>query len=917
MDLRNDLILIDGKDKTDSIAAFRMQDGMYEVIYNRSPKVYRYHGSRVQAERARRRSMSDGWSVSANGVLLEQVEEIVEFESFYRFLCAGQKAVSCPKKEAEFFKDCLANKQSRCVFEYFRETAATVSLVAENGVNILNAQYERIKNVSSATVLAQYFALDQKPQERRPPETIIYPFGLNQSQKKAVENALSSQVSIIQGPPGTGKTQTILNIIANVVRNGQTVAVVSNNNTATLNVAEKLEKKGLSFLTAFLGKRKNKAEFLQAQTGRYPDMSDWTMEPEEKALLEQEVAALSRELSEMLDAKNRVAVIEQELLQLTPEQHYFGEYYDTYAQAPKDEVSGLSSQKLLSLWLEYEQYAEKESRLGLLKKISILFRFNHSALKIFLHEPELVIPYLQRQFYRVRQQELLIEEDWLKKKLEHYAFEEKMEELTDKSLLLFRAELSTRFRWREARHCFDARDFRGNSAAFNREYPVILSTTYSIKGTLSFEHIYDYLIVDEASQVDLATGVLAFACARNIVIVGDLQQLPNVLDSKNLRDSEAVWARYSLPEVYHFSRHNLLSSAAEAWPEAPSALLREHYRCHPKIIEFCNQKFYGGQLIVMTEDHQEPNVLTMYRTAPGNHARGHLNQRQIDVIRQEVLPALARSKYKSIGVIAPYKDQVAAMKAQLGEEVEVETVHKFQGREKDAIVLTSVDNVITGFVDDPRMLNVAVSRAVKSLTVVTSSDPQNDQTNYGELARYIEYNNCEVIESSVYSVFDLLYQGYAQQRWNFLQKHGRISEYDSENLIFAVIQEVIQRPEFSFVDCAVHVSLVNILKDYALLDPAEEEYVKNPLTHVDFLLFRRMDKSPLMAIEVDGTTFHAPGSVQEERDRKKDRIFQKYKIPLLRLRTDESGEKEKICYGLKSAIEKPEEYKPTNKLTVS
>ena len=58
---------------------------------------------------------------------------------------------------------------------------------------------------------------------------------------------------------------------------------------------------------------------------------------------------------------------------------------------------------------------------------------------------------------------------------------------------------------------------------------MVLSTTYSIKGTLSIDHIYDYLIVEEASQVDLATGVLAFSCARNIVIVGDLKQLPNVL----------------------------------------------------------------------------------------------------------------------------------------------------------------------------------------------------------------------------------------------------------------------------------------------------------------------------------------------------------------------------------------------------
>ena len=212
--------------------------------------------------------------------------------------------------------------------------------------------------------------------------------------------------------------------------------------------------------------------------------------------------------------KNRIAAIEQELLQLTPEQHYFGEYYSTYAQAPKDEVKGLSSQKILSLWLEYEQHAQQESKLGLLQKISILFRFNRSALKVFLQTPELVIPYLQRQFYVVRRQELTEERAQLEKKLEQYAFDEKMAELTEKSLRLFRAELSEKFHWQEPRQRFEMRDFRGKSREFNREYPVILSTTYSIKGTLNFEHIYDYLIVDEASQVDLATGVLAFASAK-------------------------------------------------------------------------------------------------------------------------------------------------------------------------------------------------------------------------------------------------------------------------------------------------------------------------------------------------------------------------------------------------------------------
>ena len=419
------------------------------------------------------------------------------------------------------------------------------------------------------------------------------------------------------------------------------------------------------------------------------------------------------------------------------------------------------------------------------------------------------------------------------------------------------------------------------------------------KGTLSIEHIYDYLIVDEASQVDLATGVLAFSCARNIVIVGDLKQLPNVLTEDDIRTSDAIWQRYSLDERYRFSTHSLLSSALEIWQDAPVTLLREHYRCHPKIINFCNQKFYHGKLIVMTKDHDEPNVLAMYRTTAGNHARGHLNQRQIDVIQQEVLPRLHQQNFESIGIITPYRDQVTAIRRQLGDTYAVDTVHKFQGREQDAIILTSVDNVITDFVDDPHMLNVAVSRAVHSLAVVTSQDPRNDRTNYGDLMRYIEYNNFEVIQSHVYSVFDMLYQGYAEQRKIYLQKHKRVSEYDSENLMYALIQEVLSEEAFSSIGCAVHVSLATLVKSYEPLTKEERQYARNPLTHVDFLLFNQMDKQPVLAIEVDGTGFHEAGSNQAARDMKKNSILEKCAVPLLRLRTDGSGEKEKIRNALK------------------
>ena len=900
MDARKHLIIIKGKDQTDSVSSFQFHDGKCEVVYTSAPnKTYSFQSSNVEIVSLQKEINPAQVIVTANGQTISGIDELLDFGGYYRIVRNGKKDLSFRRSEVQFQQNCLAEGKNQEAFQYFKETAAAISLVAENGINILSMQYDKIRQVSEDTVLASYLAPQKEVKVPQMPEAVIYPFGLNQSQKLAVERALSSKISIIQGPPGTGKTQTILNIIANVVRSGKTVAVVSNNNSATHNVAEKLEKKNADFLTAFLGSLANKQKFLETQTDVYPNMSEWVMSTEERRQLDQETTVLSKELNEMLNAKNRIAEIEQEFLQLNPEQHYFEEYYATYSDAPTESLGKLSSQKILALWMEFEQHAEHESRLGLLQKLSIMFRFNRSALKLFLRSPELAIPYLQSQFYAVKRRELEVEKQELNCKLEHYAFDAKMDELTQKSLRLFQAELATRYHWQNNRQRFEMSDFRWNFAEFTREYPVVLSTTYSIKGTLSIDHLYDYMIVDEASQVDLATGVLAFSCARNIVIVGDLKQLPNVLTEDDIRTSDAIWQRYSLDERYRFSTHSLLSSALEIWQDAPVTLLREHYRCHPKIINFCNQKFYHGKLIVMTKDHDEPNVLAMYRTTAGNHARGHLNQRQIDVIQQEVLPRLHQQNFESIGIITPYRDQVTAIRRQLGDTYAVDTVHKFQGREQDAIILTSVDNVITDFVDDSHMLNVAVSRAVHSLAVVTSQDPRNDRTNYGDLMRYIEYNNFEVIQSHVYSVFDMLYQGYAEQRKIYLQKHKRVSEYDSENLMYALIQEVLSEEAFSSIGCAVHVSLATLVKSYEPLTKEERQYARNPLTHVDFLLFNQMDKQPVLAVEVDGTGFHEAGSNQAARDMKKNSILEKCAVPLLRLRTDGSGEKEKIRNALK------------------
>lgn len=166
--------------------------------------------------------------------------------------------------------------------------------------------------------------------------------------------------------------------------------------------------------------------------------------------------------------------------------------------------------------------------------------------------------------------------------------------------------------------------------------------------------------------------------------------------------------------------------------------------------------------------------------------------RQISVVCDEIIPDLVDSGVRDIGVIAPFNPQVCELKKAVPEGVSVATVHKFQGRENDAIVLSTVEDAIGSFVGDPQMVNVAVSRAVKKLRVVASQNLRGRKDNdIEELARYIEYNGFEIVQSQIRSVFDLLYKEYAEERARYLGKRPRVSRYDSENLMAAALEDML------------------------------------------------------------------------------------------------------------------------------
>ena len=215
------------------------------------------------------------------------------------------------------------------------------------------------------------------------------------------------------------------------------------------------------------------------------------------------------------------------------------------------------------------------------------------------------------------------------------------------------------------------------------------------------------------------------------------------------------------------------------------------------------------------------------------------------------------------------------------------------------IILSTVDNEITEFTDNANRLNVAISRAIDQLIVVVNSNDETRDTNIGDLVRYVEYNNLEIIQSGIYSVFDYLYKNYREKRNRLLRIQGRISEYDSENLMYRLICQILSNECFQKYDVATHVPMKMILRDMEKLNADEKQYSQNLLTHVDFLIFDRIGKVPRLIVEVDGTSFHAEGTRQAERDQLKNGILNKYGLPYIRFRTDGSGEQERLVAALR------------------
>lgn len=672
---------------------------------------------------------------------------------------------------------------------------------------LLGEQYEHLRRGDMAPLLEAFLIPDRFENTKDKVCKIpIYPFCSNSSQIKAVSRALSKRISVIQGPPGTGKTETILNILMNLVVSGKTAMVVAGSNSATDNILDKLKEEGLDFLIARLGRKSFKEDFIKKQRRNNLCPNEWH--------------------KETFDASSTL-----------------------------EKVKGLSN--------ELKYLYEKDVDL-------------HKAIE---------------KGDRTEEQDLRLE-------LEESDYSSKCKQLKDLSLAYVKHLMFERYGGSCTRGFYSFEDIGEESARYDeflKDYPIVLSTAYSATKCIAASSMVDYIIMDEASQIDLSTGLLALSVAKNAVIVGDDKQLPNVIKKEMSDVSQAIFRFFDIDDRFNYATHNILQAVCRTDIGAPETLLREHYRCHPKIARFFNDEFYNGELVCMREDKGEENVLILRQTVPGNHAADFTNNREEEEMEDVIEDYDIPEDECLVGIIAPYNNQVRRIRKDedIDEDFEVYTVHKYQGRQRDTIIISTVDNRYSDFVNDEHLLNVSVSRAKNQLILVTNGNEGNS----GHLKNLVDYFKANGICESgeVTSLFDLIYPQYKIQLEDYLNAHPSIPSYfyapgdepsKAEQIAYRFISKVLQ--DYPQLTIQYECPLRLLVKDKSLFDEEELKFISDKRSHVDFLIVKRGTSAPVLAIEIDGESYHVEGSFHWQNDKLKDSIMEKCGIPLKRFRTKES-----------------------------
>ena len=613
----------------------------------------------------------------------------------------------------------------------------------------------------------------------------VTPLSLSDSQEEVIKKIEENDFLAVYGPPGTGKSQTIVNVAAHLIATGKTVLVASRMDKAVDVVAQRLNELN--------------APYLALRAGRANYQKQLNIELQE--LLSNKVELngsyddnMVADVDDMKELLKDIKRLEDSALSILSLEKKYTEIYDEFEQA-KDSISGLT---LIVEKLKYSQLEEVKKIFSVIEEIEQKYKKNiFDKIKLFfdyrkikkllklnkiLNEEILKrLPYelnIALEEAKLRQVEdeinskgnlhqILRRIKTLKSKQKKLAIDilrnkrrtaiknilsdaQKRRRLMihAKSLVSRKANLQNRVLERE--------DFKPLLSAF----PCWCTTTYAISNSLPLKPaMFDVVIIDEASQCDIASCIPVLFRAKKAIIVGDDKQLPHLSFLEKAKE-QSFLSQYNIDDRYQLMwrfRENSMFDLANYYSTTP-VLLDEHFRSSAPIIEFSSREFYGGKIKIMSPNVNEGDIVELRIVKDGkvDHDATR-NVPECEEVIKTIQELILKDKENnqnpvSIGVISPFRAQVDLIKKAilkvfdgdtiLKHKIDVGTAHTFQGDERDIMLLswTFAPNSHSQsliFAQKPNLFNVAITRAKYKLINFISRDI--NELPEGLLRDYLEY----------------------------------------------------------------------------------------------------------------------------------------------------------------------------------
>lgn len=510
---------------------------------------------------------------------------------------------------------------------------------------------------------------------------------LNTEQFKALNNSQKFKNSVIIGPPGTGKSYTIGSIAVDAITKGKSVLIVSKTKQAVEVVRQNLTD------DFNLGK-----ELIHTSGNRYKVSLIANIKRKLSGIVPKEFGATQRIKS--LDLKSK------ELIQ---------NFEDILNK--ELELSNLAFKEKLS----FREYFRK-----------LYLHFNENDNLAFLKTVELINK----------------NNDLLNKELKYYVYET-IKHITTKSTFLNRPTLSLYYdalktsNFSESQKIIDSLEFR----EILEIYPLWLANLSELNTVFPQEReMFDLVIIDEATQCDIATALPAIYRAKKVIISGDPNQLRHYSFIGNKQQLD-LQHKYKLAQnpIFDYRNKSVLDLfIANVANQEQVSFLREHYRSTPSLIEFNNQEFYDQQLEIIksTTDFTSKKQLEINYIDGTRNSKG-ININEAERILEKIIELIVNDpKNKnntSIGVIAFFGDQAKYINKLISQSFDLKTIktfnilcgtpYHFQGSEKEIILISftvcnKTHHSAFTHLNKSEVLNVGTTRAKSFQYIYTSVKKQ-------------------------------------------------------------------------------------------------------------------------------------------------------------------------------------------------